>query len=537
MDYLTPQNPLEEKAQQACTACRKQKRKCDKALPNCTLCSRMGRRCEYPEIKNGTHDGGEELTWLKERVRELENRLAASPASDNVGNAEISRNSTRHEAKEFSLGFGKDQNTGGELEFPATFFLDIDAFNNSLSSIQKPLLTVPEEMINILGGYTELQVLLDQYFQSIHIWLPVVSKKRLYSALATSEHSAELALLYGAIYLICTKGTTSPTDIPIYWMVKQFLVTAETRGLFSVRMLQAAVLIAAYEIGHGVYPAAYLSVGHCGRLGQAMGLHDRQNAPQAIRAIGTWGAHEELKRVYVNIGSKGRPLSCGEFVNGETLPSEDSLWDAGEVTTSQPIFVTSPTKVKVGPFARACQASYLMGKVIEHKNDRELVAPFRHTNALQLHRTISALSSLLAGEFEMTPGRLSTAMALCFSAILDLYEPYCCDLTNEGQNTVEGTEMQAVAIDRVKAISQEIVQFGQCLSRTLAYDVSTVSPLACDCLYQGLATLMWFEKETGDAQWSHSAAQMAGLLQKINERWGIAGKLHAFLKVGIGADI
>ncbi|KKZ66512.1 hypothetical protein EMCG_07756 [[Emmonsia] crescens] len=525
MDYNVITEP--PRAAQACIACRKQKRKCDKALPICMLCSRMGRSCDYPDTSNEVHHGGEELARLKERMQELEKRLEDSSASNSSGASEIGQRLSWSTGKALHDVLGMEQRDGGGSNFPATFFLDVEAFRGSLSSIPKPLLSVPEEMINIMGGPTEIQNMLDEYFQSIHIWLPVISKIRLYNALAASERSADLALLYGAIYLICKSPEmlVSPADTPLYWMVKHFLVTAEMRGLLSIRLLQAALLITAYEIGHGIYPAAYLSVGHCGRLGQAMGLHDRQNTPKAIRLTGTWGAHEEIKRT-----CKGRPLSCGDFVNGETLPCEDSLWNAGEVTTSQPIFITSPTEVKVGPFARTCQASYLMGKVIEHRNDHDLVAPFRHANALQLNRTIRALSSLLPGEFEMAPGRLSTAMALCFSTILELYDPYCCDLTNGGQNTAEETEMQAVTIDGIKTVSQEVVQFGECLRRTLTYGVSAVSPLICDCLYQCSANLTWFADETGDAQLRQSVTQVTGLLRMINERWKVAGDYLEILK-------
>ncbi|KAL6408671.1 hypothetical protein AUP68_07615 [Ilyonectria robusta] len=45
--------------------------------------------------------------------------------------------------------------------------------------------------------------------------------------------------------------------------------------------LQAAVLLLAfYEVAHAIYPAAYLTIGHCARLGHALGIHDRRNVSQ-----------------------------------------------------------------------------------------------------------------------------------------------------------------------------------------------------------------------------------------------------------------
>ncbi|KAE8367652.1 hypothetical protein BDV27DRAFT_123662 [Aspergillus caelatus] len=40
---------LPTKARQACGACKKHKRKCDKVLPVCGLCARTERACEYGE--------------------------------------------------------------------------------------------------------------------------------------------------------------------------------------------------------------------------------------------------------------------------------------------------------------------------------------------------------------------------------------------------------------------------------------------------------------------------------------------------------
>lgn len=40
----------------------------------------------------------------------------------------------------------------------------------------------------------------------------------------------------------------------------------------SLHVLQATIFIALYEMGHAIYPAAYLTVGACARYGIALGL-------------------------------------------------------------------------------------------------------------------------------------------------------------------------------------------------------------------------------------------------------------------------
>ena len=71
------------RANQACVACRKQKRKCTKELPTCELCTRMGRSCDYADSQPAPT--AEDLVSLQIRLIELENKLnnrqALSPAS------------------------------------------------------------------------------------------------------------------------------------------------------------------------------------------------------------------------------------------------------------------------------------------------------------------------------------------------------------------------------------------------------------------------------------------------------------------------
>lgn len=81
----------------------------------------------------------------------------------------------------------------------------------------------------------------------------------------------------------------------MYVVLKQFLATVESIGLPSLNVVQAAILIAIYEVSNAIYPAAYLSTYHFSRLGYALGLHNRQ-APQTLIKLTTWSGNEELRR-------------------------------------------------------------------------------------------------------------------------------------------------------------------------------------------------------------------------------------------------
>ncbi|EWG55717.1 hypothetical protein FVEG_17582 [Fusarium verticillioides 7600] len=66
------------RSEQACKARKKQKRRCDKALPECSLCKRTQRLCEYG-IATDSQPTASDWSMMQARLTELENRLANSP--------------------------------------------------------------------------------------------------------------------------------------------------------------------------------------------------------------------------------------------------------------------------------------------------------------------------------------------------------------------------------------------------------------------------------------------------------------------------
>jgi hypothetical protein len=81
----------------------------------------------------------------------------------------------------------------------------------------------------------------------------------------------------------------------LYAATIRFLFILESTGSLSTRLLQSRVLISLYEFGHGIHPAAYLSIGHCARLGLALDFH---NTPQISDDRRTWISSEEKQRTW-----------------------------------------------------------------------------------------------------------------------------------------------------------------------------------------------------------------------------------------------
>ena len=118
-----------------------------------------------------------------------------------------------------------------------------------------------------------------------------MSKVRLRQHLASTpeEPEADWSLLFLAMKLISGfEPGESPSDRDLYKITKSFFIFLESRNALSLRLIQSAILIATYEVGHAIYPAAYLSAGHCARLCHAVGLHDPARAVSMLPQYFTW---------------------------------------------------------------------------------------------------------------------------------------------------------------------------------------------------------------------------------------------------------
>lgn len=67
-----------------------------------------------------------------------------------------------------------------------------------------------------------------------------------------------------------------------YQSVKNDLNILVQRAAFSTNTLAAHMLLVVYEMGQGLFPAAYLSLGSISQIFFALGIHDRKKATQLL---------------------------------------------------------------------------------------------------------------------------------------------------------------------------------------------------------------------------------------------------------------
>lgn len=134
------------------------------------------------------------------------------------------------------------------------------------------------------------------YFATTHTWLPILSRTHFRNALQDARSQARDSLL-----LLCMKLFSSSItgDLSHYQTARTACSAATVSGAISLRLVQSLVLLAVFEIGHGIYPAAYLTVGNAGRIAAIMGLRiTKHHKQQSGAPPETWRLREEKRRLW-----------------------------------------------------------------------------------------------------------------------------------------------------------------------------------------------------------------------------------------------
>jgi hypothetical protein len=170
----------------------------------------------------------------------------------------------------------------GQLEFPSNAF------------------TVPSHILQTLGDEAEVRFAAANYFDHIHQWMPFISKKRFYEVHLRSHYQNRPVII---LLLLCIKLiiTMPPIDqrapqTPLYHVARQLLLELEHSGELSLPILQSMVLLSLYELGHAIYPGAFLTIGACARYANALGIGARKLLQS--RMVVTLVEIEERRRVW-----------------------------------------------------------------------------------------------------------------------------------------------------------------------------------------------------------------------------------------------
>lgn len=184
--------------------------------------------------------------------------------------------------------------------FPPVFFLDAAIFEMNQVEIPSVSIIFSPDIVEATRNYRLIAM---QYFENFHGLLPFISKKLFYEQLMNTSQQPQTDLI---LLLLCMKLIVwlpsesldeSRPKTPDYLAVKRLLVEADVAGTMTLQILQAMIIISIYELGHAIYPPAYLSIGACARYGLALGIN-AQKESIVIDSSSTILEQEERRRAW-----------------------------------------------------------------------------------------------------------------------------------------------------------------------------------------------------------------------------------------------
>ncbi|KAM3152974.1 hypothetical protein ABEW05_006642 [Botrytis cinerea] len=364
-------------------------------------------------------------------------------------------------------------------------FLDPYVLQQGQIDIPQPGNSIPAHILHLLGDIDSIHSYATEFFSHDHTLMSFISKPRFYSYHLHSQscipNRPETILLLLSLKLITTLPPTNPRNpqTPLYQAIKHYCLEVETSNVPSLPILQAEILIALYEMGHGIYPAAYLTIGACAS--------------------------------FVSIGSPGRPFATSDPNIDDTLPCDDEAWNQGIINSSSYSTLSSPTTGHMSKFALLCQAARLLGQVLNHvsgdsSHDIELW--------IQLDRTVYSMLEASVNVENPDCDRI----AFIYSTLLALHTSSLSPHPSNPPSPLDQhrTERKAQLLQR---ITQRIIANMSTPRSLLGRDPNSISPWALFFGYH-----MCVEQIRSKDPSSHDIVVLVRKgFEEADVRWNVAG--------------
>ena len=291
-------------------------------------------------------------------------------------------------------------------------------------------------LTQLIGLVENMTPVIEDFFTGTHQRISALSKLRLYQIISTWNQSPshDAAALCLCILLIQQKPDGRfPLNMqsPLYVTIKNIINNLEILepSLSTLDLIHCELLVAFYEMGHGLAKAAYLTLAACARLARAYGLNRKrwrnlgyvQQQGQDLLALEeekrTWWAIVCIDR-FIGLCHGDALFVTEDPERSDSLPIQDLLWSEASVPAmledliSAPPTLETPFTTTVGQMARESQIAHIVGRVVQHVFGPVLDAGFRDEEALQLERTLKAYVPLLAEE-ELKIGKYCGAYGMC----------------------------------------------------------------------------------------------------------------------------
>ncbi|KAL6900060.1 hypothetical protein GGI43DRAFT_56031 [Trichoderma evansii] len=448
------------RAKKACTRCSIQKRRCDRAIPECGLCQRLGQICKY-EVSSSV----------------------SSSAPTPLSSSKV------------------------EILMPETFGPS----------------HVKDAIMQRLGSITPDSVF-SKYAQSIEPWFPIISH-RLQSQLPSSwtDASLDFTLLGLCIVMLSANPPPSsevgsrPSEFKSWYLCsKSCIALIEGLGINSIEIVLARLFVSLFEVAHGFYPAAYISIGATARAADALAahsgifaspFHSSNNKAERQETILIWCGICILER-YISVESGLRPSL--------TDPLTDNVQNVLKDTFHLAHLEQDPTSLMCR-LCRLFDASMLLDKIRTAISNHAAERPFHMEEIMLTVDTSSKLQSIIMGELGDLEEVYSGGLGLCNIGLLLAYDngskvPLTDSVTSTC-NSIATTSLDALLVNVTSTVEPFVVGI-----QTLHFN--RLPPFITFLVYKAAALVT--SKLCVDIDWNDGLRKLRilrGFLRMASARW------------------
>lgn len=180
--------------------------------------------------------------------------------------------------------------------FPAVYFVDSSLFQRSLNQLPDLSCKLDTDLRFFIGNVFTDKTFVHRYFTIVHPWISFLSRKgfieRVLNPLGQAQPGNTLLIAAMKLVAVSPQGDSRSAA---YRSIKKAILWAEMSGLLNFRIFQTLILIALYELGHAIFPSAYLTIGYCVQYGSALGI-DKAIENTADKVPTTTESEEEKRR-------------------------------------------------------------------------------------------------------------------------------------------------------------------------------------------------------------------------------------------------
>ncbi|KAF5855255.1 hypothetical protein ETB97_009560 [Aspergillus alliaceus] len=383
--------------------------------------------------------------------------------------------------------------------------------------------TIRTQVLTIIGDENRIREAAATFFRTIHSWFPVVAENLYYKRLSqvhahVSPGASLLTLCMFLLGVIPIDGEIPLHMHSLYILVKGFVASLEAVGTNSLDMLQCRLLLTIFEVGHGMYPAAYISMGANVRAAVALGanvvsqsqlIEIFKTQERADEARCTWRGIVITDR-YVSLESNRAPSIPKGLLSETVGGNNDCEIHELSATPFQPMY----------QFKKLAQASRLLEQVLSHVHDPVQQMEFFNAEAIQILKTLGSFRGTVHDDCTVPHSLWYGPEALCRSALMTILE-FGYTLKNP-----PSTSCVTASFALLGDVIQELVDGCEILvaQRTLV-DLEAVPVFAVHSVYKAAQVLLGVLRGSPRFDCRKAVGALKILLRCMSARW-LAGKRY-----------